>query len=182
MANKSVLIVMDIQEALVGENPILPIKNDNKNLFTNEISALIDVWQENKNEVAYVQSVYGKWSILNLFTKSAVRVGSKGIDLVDSAYRQGCPIFEKNAVNVFSNKDFEKYLKEGQFKNIYFCGVFAEYCVNQAAMTAKKKGYNIFLVRDLIGYQKKDKFISLLEKWKKNGIGITERKDVINSN
>ena len=88
MARKSLLVAVDIQEAFLGENPILPIVNENKNQFLNEISTLIDTWQANKNDVIYVQSVYGKWSILNLFTKSAVRVGSRGIPLVDSAYRE----------------------------------------------------------------------------------------------
>lgn len=179
MARKSLLVAVDIQEAFLGENPILPIVNENKNQFLNEISTLIDTWQANKNDVIYVQSVYGKWSILNLFTKSAVRVGSRGIPLVDSAYREGCPIFEKNSINIFSNKDFEKYLRDGQFKDVYFCGLFAEYCVNKAVTTAKKKGFNVSIVRDLIGFQKKEKFTSLLRKWEKSGINIIEKKKIV---
>ena len=37
MDNKSILVVMDIQEGFLGDNPKLPIKNENKNLFLNGI-------------------------------------------------------------------------------------------------------------------------------------------------
>jgi len=178
MDNKSVLVVMDIQEGFFGKNSKLPIKNENKNKFLNGISELIDAWMTNKNEVVYVKTVYGKWTPLNFFTKSAVKDGTKGIDLIDSIYRNGCPIFEKHSTNVFTNKDFEKYLLNGQFKNVVICGVFAEYCVNQAAIGAKKKEFNVFVVKDLIGYRNRKKFNLFLERMKKNEIYIVEGKDV----
>jgi len=178
MDNKSVLVVMDIQKGFLGDNPKLPIKNENKNKFLNGISKLIDAWVRNKNEVVYVKTVYGKWSPLNLFTKSAVKDGTKGIDLIDSVYRNGCPIFEKHSTNVFTNKDFEKYLLKGQFKDVVICGVFAEYCVNQAAIGAKKKEFNVSIVKDLIGYRNRKKFNLFLERMRKNEIYIVEGKDV----
>ena len=49
------------------------------------------------------------------------------------------------------NLYFKIFLDE-KFKNVAFCGVFAEYCVNQAAIGAKKKGFNVSVIRDLIGY------------------------------
>lgn len=179
MDNKSVLVVMDIQEGFLGESPKLPIINEKKNKFLNGISKLIDVWIANKNEVVYVKTVYGKWSPLNLFTKSAVKYGTRGIDLIDSIYRSGCPIFEKHSTNVFTNKDFEKYLLKGQFKDIFICGVFAEYCVNQAAICARKKEFNVFVVKDLIGYRNKKKFNLLLERMEKSEIHIVNGKSVL---
>jgi len=79
---------------------------------------------------------------------------------------------------VFTNKDFEKYLLNGQFKNVVICGVFAEYCVNQAAIGAKKKELNVFVVKDLIGYRNRKKFNLFLERMRKNEIYIVEGKDV----
>ena len=58
MDNKSVLVVMDIQKGFLGDNPKLPIKNENKNKFLNGISELIDAWVRDKNEVVYVKTVY----------------------------------------------------------------------------------------------------------------------------
>jgi nicotinamidase-related amidase len=178
MDNKSVLVVMDIQKGFLGKNPKLPIKNENKEKFVNGISELIDAWITNKNEVVYVKTVYGKWSLLNLFTKNAVKDGTEGVDLVDSIYINGCHVFEKNSTNVFTNKDFEKYLLDGKFKNVAICGVFAEYCVNQAAITAKKKEFNVFVVKDLVGYRNRKKFNLFLERMKKNEIYIVKGKDV----
>ena len=178
MDNKSVLVVMDIQKGFLGDNPKLPIKNENKNKFLNGISELIDAWVRDKNEVVYVKTVYGKWSPLNWFTKSAVKDGTEGVDLIDFIYINGCHVFEKNSTNVFTNKDFEKYLLDGKFKNVVICGVFAEYCVNQAAITAKKKGFNVSVIKDLIGYRNSKKFNLFLERMKKNEIYIVEGKDV----
>jgi len=169
---------MDIQKGFLGDNPKLPIKNENKNKFLNGISELIDAWVRDKNEVVYVKTVYGKWSPLNWFTKSAVKDGTEGVDLIDSIYINGCPIFEKNSTNVFTNEDFEKYLSDGKFKNVFICGVFAEYCVNQAAITAKKKGFNVSVIKDLIGYRNRKKFNLFLERMKKNEIYIVEGKNV----
>ena len=45
-----------------------------------------------------------------------------------------------------------KFLLDKKFKNVVFCGVFAGYCVNQAAIGAKKKGFNVSVIRDLIAY------------------------------
>ena len=50
---------------------------------------------------------------------------------------------------------------------------------NQAVTTAKKKGFNVSIVRDLIGFQKKEKFTSLLRKWEKSGINIIEKKEIV---
>jgi nicotinamidase-related amidase len=50
MDNKSVLVVMDIQQGFLGENPKLPIKNENKNKLLNGISELIDAMLRDKNE------------------------------------------------------------------------------------------------------------------------------------
>jgi hypothetical protein len=62
--------------------------------------------------------------------------------LSDSIYKNGFPIFEKHSTNVFSKRNFEKYLLKGQFKDGVICHVFGDYCVNQAAIGAKKKEFN----------------------------------------
>ena len=112
---------MDIQEGFFGEKAKLPIHNENKNSFLNDISQLIDTWIINGRDVIYVQTVYGKWSLLNLFTNSAVKAGTIGTRLISSIYKNGFPVFEKSTPNIFTNPDFEKYLQEHHYREIVFC-------------------------------------------------------------
>ena len=56
--------------------------------------------------------------------------------------------------------------------------MFAEYCVTKAAIGAKKKKLNVFVVKDLIGYRNKKKFNLFLERMKENEIYIVEGKNV----
>ena len=179
MKHKSALVVMDIQEGFLGEEAKLPIYNENKNSFLNDISELIGTWIKNGNDVIYVQTVYGKWSLLNLFTNSAVKTGTKGTRLISSIYRKGFPVFEKNTTNIFKNDDFEKHLQEHHYREIVICGVFIEYCVSKAAFTAKNKGYKVSVINDLVGYRNKEKFVVILKKLEKAGITLNGKDNYI---
>ncbi|PKL52002.1 MAG: hypothetical protein CVV37_03460 [Nitrospira bacterium HGW-Nitrospira-1] len=172
MKHEPALVVMDIQEGFFGEKAKLPIHNEDKNSFLDDISELVGTWTKNGRDVIYVRTIYGKWSPLNFFTKSAVKAGTEGASLISSIYRKGFPVFDKNTPNIFTNPDFEKYLQETHHKEIVICGVFIEYCVSRAAFTARNKGYKVSVIKDLVGYRNKDRFVAILKKMEKAGITL----------
>lgn len=63
--------------------------------------------------------------------------------------------FYKNEFSCFSNGDFCAWLEENNVNTIYICGFQMTFCVKATFLEAKKRGYNVFLIEDLIGERKK---------------------------
>ena len=63
--------------------------------------------------------------------------------------------FTKTEFSCFSNKDFCKWLDENNIKKIFLCGFQMTFCVKATYEDAQKRGYEVFLLEDLIGERKK---------------------------
>ena len=65
------------------------------------------------------------------------------------------PKFEKMEFSCINNKNFIKYIKDYNFKNIIVSGIESHICVLQTSMDLLQKGLNILIPRDAIGSRNK---------------------------
>lgn len=63
----------------------------------------------------------------------------------------GISCFSKNQHSCFSSPEFTEYLRVREVKELVICGFLAEYCVQQTALDALERGYEVVLVKDCIG-------------------------------
>lgn len=180
MKNEQVLVIMDLQDGFIGDRAKLPICNENRDSFLTRCVDLINYWTQRGGNLIYVLTIYGKWSPLNIFTNSAVKIGTPGTELVNGIYKEDSPVFVKNTTNVFSNTAFDAHLVEQQYRELFICGVFIEYCVSKAAYVALQKGYKVSVVSDLVGYRNLNKCEKIMGQMKKAGIGLLGREQCMN--
>lgn len=89
---------------------------------------------------------------------------------IDLDYDGAVPAISKEYHSCFSSDDFRSYLESNNIKSILLCGFLAEYCVKQTAIDGIKSGYQISILKDLVGtgddvqHKKEQMLIELAEK------------------
>lgn len=56
--------------------------------------------------------------------------------------------------------------------NVYVCGIATEYCVKNTCMNLLKAGFNVYLLKDAIGYVEHEGHLKALEEMEKAGIRL----------
>ncbi len=57
-------------------------------------------------------------------------------------------VFAKCAFSVFTNPDFEKYLKKNKIEELVICGLDTDYCILADCFNAFDRGYKVTVVAD----------------------------------
>jgi nicotinamidase-related amidase len=73
---------------------------------------------------------------------------SWGADFFDVKPEKGEVVIDKYRYDIFTNPEFEKYLKKNKIREILLCGFFMDICVDSAMRTAYQKGYYTTLLKD----------------------------------
>lgn len=60
-------------------------------------------------------------------------------------------VFTKNTFSIFSNPDFEKFLKKNKIEELVICGLDTDYCILADCFNAFDKGYKVSVVADCCG-------------------------------
>lgn len=66
-------------------------------------------------------------------------------------------MFYKTEFSCFSNEAFCQYLKVNEIKKIYVCGFQTIFCVNETLKDAVERGFEVYLIENLIGEREKHK-------------------------
>lgn len=127
-----VLLVVDMQEALVNGNPF------NKETTINNIEILIKECRTNNVEVIYVRHDGG--------TGDELEQGSKGWQIYNQiAPIEGEKIIEKRYCSSFRNTELKAYLDEKNIETIILVGMQTEYCIDTTCKVAFEHGFNIII-------------------------------------
>lgn len=79
-----------------------------------------------------------------IFTKNTWKA-----ELTPNIFQKDDPIVQgRTSFDAFVNSDLEAILKKHGIRRILFCGFTTDQCVTKTMKTAKKKGYDCFLVSD----------------------------------
>lgn len=130
--SKTALLVVDVQEALVAENPY------NKEFTINNIENLINNCRNNGMEVIYVQHDGGKGDELE--------AGTSGWQIYKQiSPKDGEKIVAKNYNSSFKNTELKDYLNEKHIDTIVLVGMQTEYCLDTTCKVAFEHGFKLII-------------------------------------
>ena len=138
------LLVIDMQIDYIGENGKFTIeKNQIENLIktTNRI---INEFQMNNYKIIYLRNMFRENDIKNRFRNFAAIEGTLGIEIDPRINIASEYVFDKYTPTAFSNTSFENFLMENQISELFLCGVMADQCVYETAISANKKVVNYY--------------------------------------
>lgn len=130
--SNSVLLVVDVQTALIEEHPY------NEQKVIDNIKNLISVARDNEKEVIYVRHDDGKGQELEY--------GTDGWQI----YYEIKPydnerVFEKQYNSAFLKTGLKDYLDSKQINTIMLVGLQTEYCIDTTCKAAFEHGYKIIV-------------------------------------
>ena len=130
--SKMGLLVVDVQEGLVTENPF------NKESTINNIESLIKECRTKNVEVIYVRHDGGKGDELES--------GSEGWQIYNQiAPKEGEKIIEKQYNSAFKNTELKEYLNEKNIDTIILVGMQTEYCIDTTCKVAFEHGFTLII-------------------------------------
>lgn len=89
--------------------------------------------------------------VANLFRRGAAVEGSAGAEL-DARVGpvDGVPVFAKRQASAFSNPELAAFLRDRAVDRVFVCGVMAEACVRATVASARRNGFQAYLLEDAI--------------------------------
>ena len=130
------LIVIDIQEGLVKENPF-----DTKNFIINT-KAIIQHFRDQNIEVIFMR---------HSEDDGLLATGSDNWQVYHELKPQeNEKIFNKYYNSIFKNSGLKEYLDSKSITNLTFVGMQVEFCIDTSVKVGFEYGYNITIVEDAI--------------------------------
>jgi nicotinamidase-related amidase len=117
---------------------------------------------------------FRKNDIKNVSRNFAVIEGTAGAEIDPRINIVSDNIFDKYTPSAFSNKRFENFLIKNQINELYVCGVMADECVYETALSAFNSGYNVNYYANAVGSSSIKNIENAIEKLKNKGINIIE--------
>lgn len=170
---KSVLLVVDVQAALIKEHPY----NETKTI--ENIRRLIAASRENEKEVLYVRHDGGKGEELEY--------GTDGWQIYDEiAPYENERIFDKKNNSAFFKTGLREYLDNKSIDTVILTGLQTEYCIDATCKSAFDNGYKIIIPEetnttfdnDYLSGEKLYKFYNF-EIWKNRFANVLPIDDVL---
>ena len=130
------LIVIDIQEGLVNENPY-----DAKNFIINT-KAIIQHFRDQNIEVIFIR---------HSEDDGLLATGSDNWQIYHELKPQeNEKIFNKYYNSIFKNSGLKEYLDSKSITNLTFVGMQVEFCIDTSVKVGFEYGYKITIVEDAI--------------------------------
>ena len=130
------LIVIDIQEGLVKDNPF-----DTKNFIINT-KAIIQHFRDQNIEVIFMR---------HSEDDGLLATGSDNWQVYHELKPQeNEKIFNKYYNSIFKNSGLKEYLDSKSITNLTFVGMQVEFCIDTSVKVGFEYGYNITIVEDAI--------------------------------
>lgn len=130
--NNTVLLVVDVQNALIKANPY------NEQRVIENITKIISTARDNQKEVLYVRHDDGKGTD---FEK-----GTDGWQIYDDVVPNNSElIFEKQYNSAFFKTGLREYLESKEIDTIILVGLQTEYCMDATLKSAFDYGYKIII-------------------------------------
>jgi nicotinamidase-related amidase len=130
--SNSVLLVVDVQTALIEEHPY------NKQKVIDNIKRLISVARDNEKEVLYVRHDDGKGAALEYGT-------DRWQVYYEIAPNNDEKVFDKQYNSAFLKTDLKEYLESKKINIIILVGLQTEYCIDTTCKSAFEYGYKIII-------------------------------------
>ena len=144
---KKALLVIDMQNEMVGEKHATYFQYDNEML----IQSVNEVINTNENNlVIYIKHIMKK-NLINKFLPYQVYEGTEQVEFVSKLRMVSDYIFTKYKSNAFTNPKLNEFLKEQNIECVEVVGVDGGACVALTALGAIKEGYRVIVNESAIG-------------------------------
>lgn len=145
--SRKALVVVDLQEALCGENGVYP----NRQALVQAVNAQVRQAQAEDSLIIYVQQVFHYCDIPFCFLAMGglLLKGTSGTALCAGAASQGA-VFVKHHQDAFTCEVFSQYLKDHKVGEMTVVGLDASACVYKTALGAANRGYHVTVLRDAV--------------------------------
>lgn len=168
------LLVIDMQIDYIDENGKFPIEKNQINGLIKTVNNIIDDFHGNNYQIIYIRRLFRKNDLKNVFRNFAAIEGTAGAEIDPGINIVSIDIFDKYAPSAFSNKRFENFLIRNQINELYVCGVMADECVYETALSAFNSGYIVNYYANAVGASSAKNIENAIEKLKNRGINIIE--------
>ncbi len=145
---KSVLMVIDIQEATTGKVSITEEYIQQSDMLITKINHLIQHSEKKDIPVIYIYTETDNW-LINLLN-STMKKGSIGTELDSRLHQVSEHILPKEKKDSFSNPYLDKILREKEVSRLYIVGLDAAYCVKNTIIAAVSRGYKVIVIEDAL--------------------------------
>jgi nicotinamidase-related amidase len=168
------LLVIDMQIDYINENGKFPIEKSQINNLIETVNNIISDFYGNNYQIIYMRNNFRKNDIKNVSRNFAVIEGTAGAEIDPRINIVSDDIFDKYTVSAFSNKRFENFLIKNQINELYVCGVMADECVYETALSAFNSGYTVNYYANAVGSSSVKNIENAIEKLRNKGINIIE--------
>jgi len=168
------LLVIDMQIDYIDENGKFPIEKNQINSLIETVNNIIGDFHDDNYQIIYIRRLFRKNDIQNIFRNFAVVEGTAGAEIDPRINILSDNIFDKYTPSAFSNKRFENFLIKNQINELYVCGVMADECVYETALSAFNSGYIVNYYANAVGSSSVKNIENAIEKLKSKGINIIE--------
>ena len=168
------LLVIDMQIDYIDENGKFPIEKNQINSLIETVNNIIGDFHDDNYQIIYIRRLFRKNDIQNIFRNFAVVEGTAGAEIDPRINILSDNIFDKYTPSAFSNKRFENFLIKNQINELYVCGVMADECVYETALSAFNSGYIVNYCANAVGSSSVKNIENAIGKLRKKGINIIE--------
>ena len=169
------LIVIDIQEGLVNENPY-----DAKRLIANT-KAIIQHFRDQNIEVIFIR---------HSEDEGLLATGSDNWQVYHELKPQNNEkIFNKYYNSIFKDSELKEYLDSKSITDLTFVGMQVEFCIDTSVKVGFEYGYNLTIIEDAIStfdneHLSADKILSFYKEkiWRDRFAQLKTTKEILGTN
>jgi ureidoacrylate peracid hydrolase len=153
-ANKTALLIIDMQNDFTEKGAIIEVTNINKALT--KFKKFIDYCRKKGVSIIYTRHNYSPQTnpieakLFPELNKKGLRKGTYGFDISDSIKpEKDDMVLDKNRYDAFYKTKLEKILKSKNITDIIIIGTMTNVCCESTARSAMYRDYSVWFVSDL---------------------------------
>ena len=175
---KPALLVVDVQEGLSGSLSTKGYQGyaDQSEALISSLNKVIDQAVLKGVPVIYVYHE-DTHPVIQYVTQSHMASGAPGTAIDKRVKIVSKNRFNKNIMDGFSNPKLHQFLRAENINKLYMTGLDAAFCVYRTSRAAKKRNYQVALIKDAVISSSKPKKERMLKKYHNHKIMTLTVKD-----
>ncbi|MEI6424371.1 MAG: isochorismatase family protein [Lentisphaerota bacterium] len=160
MVESSVFLLIDMQEKLLAAmNP----------LDTGKILGRQRIMLEAAKELA----------VPVIITEQYSKGLGKTVSEIAAAFTDEWPVFDKTSFSCFGDVNFRREMEKRPFKSLFLMGVETHVCIQQTAIDALARGFQVFLIADAVNSRKQDDAVISIDFMRGMDVCVTTSESII---
>jgi nicotinamidase-related amidase len=180
LPEKQAILVVDMQKDFLDPKGRLPVDSGQARLIINKINLLLTGAKSTTTEIIYIGNEFSPSDrIGNWFRNHAAIRGEDGTGLIPGLLVVNDNYFSKSHPDAFSNRQFDRHLRDRKINELVITGVFADQCVLATVKGALQRGYKVVVPSDGVAAENEKDLRKALGKYSEAGALITSMAEVM---